>query len=300
MKDFKINVIIPVYNREKSIGRAVKSVLEQTFTDFELIVVDDCSTDNSLKVLQSFKDPRLKIYRMERNSGAAAARNQGIKKSKSTLISFLDSDDTFEKEFLKVSYETLANTSENVGFMWTGSNIYLNNKVSRQFWQPEESKDPHLTFLHELKIGIGAGITIKKKVFERCGGFNENLPAAEDTEFFFRITKFFDYTNSPLHLINIYRDSQDRMSKNFQNIARSYNLFLLEYFSTIDNDRGLQKKFYYKMMWLNYHLKDKEKANYYYTLIPKRLSDVKVKMVKFLYEYLPFRLAFFLHKKFSS
>ena len=300
IEDIKISVIIPVFNREKSIGRAVNSVLSQSFKDFELVIVDDCSTDNSIGILRNFSDPRIRIYQLRRNSGAAAARNYGIKKSSNNLIAFLDSDDTYEQDFLKVSYETLSNSGENIGFMWTGSNVYHGGNIYKQIWQPKRMETPHLTFLTELKIGTGAGVTVKREVFEKCGYFDERLPAAEDTEFFFRITQIFDYIYAPLNLINIYRDDNDRMSKNFKNIAEAYNIFLPTYFPVIDRDKNLQGKFYYKMMWLNYNLGDKIKARNYYEKIPKEFRSKKIKGIKAFYEFLPLKFASYLHLKLSS
>ena len=295
----KISVIIPVYNRERSIVKAVDSVLLQSFKNFEIVIVDDCSTDNSVGVVKEFIDYRIKVFQLEKNSGAAAARNYGIQQCTSEFISFLDSDDTFEEDFLKVTHETLSNSGDDIGFMWTGSNILQDAKIDKQFWQPKRMETPQLTFLKELKIGTGAGITVKREVFEKCGYFDERLPAAEDTEFFFRITQSYDYVNAPQYLINIYRDNNDRMSKNFKNIARAYNIFLPTYFSIINRDKFLQTKFYYKMMWLNYHLRDKRKARNYYEKIPKGLRSKKIKGIKALYEFLPLKSASYLHKKLS-
>lgn len=294
------SIIIPNFNRQNSVIKAIKSVLNQTFADFELIVVDDCSTDNSLKEISKIKDERIKVYQLEENSGAAAARNYGIKKSSGDFISFLDSDDTFEPDFLKISYETLSNSDKNTGFMWTGSNIYQGGKIDKQIWRPKREETPNLTFLKELKIGSGAGVTVKSEVFEKCGHFDERLPAAEDTDFFLRITKSYDYIYAPLYLINIYRDDNDRMSKNFKNIADAYNIFLPSYFSVIDRDKNLQGKFYYKMMWLNYNLADKKTAKYFYNKIPKSLRSFKIKIIKALYEYLPLKNASYIHQKLSS
>lgn len=81
-----VTVIIPSYNREKTIKRAVDSVLNQTYKDIEVIVVDDCSTDNTLDVVKSIKDSRLKVFKLNENSGACVARNFGIEKAKYVAI----------------------------------------------------------------------------------------------------------------------------------------------------------------------------------------------------------------------
>jgi len=156
------------------------------------------------------------------------------------------------------------------------------------------------SFLKDLKIGTGAGITVKKEVFENCGYFDDSLPAAEDTEFFLRITEKYDYAVSLKILINIYRENSDRLSKNFVKIANAYNQFLPNHFAEIDQHPEIMVRYYYKMMWLNYHLKDKIKAKYYYDKIPKELRTSRIMAVKYLYELFPLTSAFYFHEKLAG
>jgi len=294
------SIIIPNYNRQKGLIKAVRSVLNQTYTNFEIIIVDDCSTDNSLKEISKIKDERIKVYQLGKNSGAAAARNFGIKKSSGDFISFLDSDDYLEPGFLKTTNQIFSHSDPSVGFMWTGVRYHLAHKIIEESWEPKRKNNSYLTFLNELRIGTGSGITVKRKVFVEYGSFNENLPAAEDTDFFLRITKTFNYLFTNNILINVNKTGNDRMSKNFRNIGLAYNIFIVDHLTEIDKDKKLQKKYYYKMMWLNYHLEDQKTARYYYNKIPKELRTFKIKIVKYLYEYLPLKNASYIHQKLSS
>ena len=88
-----VSVIIPTYNRANLIGRSIQSVLGQTYRDFEVIIIDDNSTDNTGEVVRSFRDPRIIYIKLSSNSGVSAARNQGIQMAKGTYIAFQDSDD---------------------------------------------------------------------------------------------------------------------------------------------------------------------------------------------------------------
>lgn len=264
-----ISVIMPVYNRSKTIELAINSVLQQTNPDFELIIVDDSSTDNTVEVISSIKDPRISVFQLNKNSGAASARNYGIKKSRGPIISFLDSDDYFEPDFLKISFETLKDTPPKVGFMWTGVRYHKGSELKENSWVPVYKESTYLTFLHNLQIGTGAGICIKREVFEMCGYFDEELPAAEDTEFFLRISQKFDYVFTREILINVVKDSSDRMSKNFRKIAQAYNIFIDSHLSEIEKDNELKMKFYYKLMWLNYQLNNNRKSRQYLKRIPK-------------------------------
>ena len=97
---FKVSVVIPLFNKEDSIGRSVDSVLNQIFPVEEIIIVDDGSTDTSIEVLNEFNDPRIKILKQE-NSGPSSARNTGIRHAKSPWITFLDADDTWKSDYLQ-------------------------------------------------------------------------------------------------------------------------------------------------------------------------------------------------------
>lgn len=268
-----ISVILPVYNRAQTIEVAVNSVLTQSNPDFELIIVDDCSTDKTVETIANFRDARINLFQLEKNQGAAAARNIGIRKSRGSIISFLDSDDYYEPDFLKVSRDILKDTPPNIGFMWTGVRYRRGSELKETSWVPVFKENTYLTFLHNLQIGTGAGVCVKREVFENCGYFDEKLPAAEDTEFFLRISQKYDYVYTTDILINVVKDSTDRMSQNFSKVAEAYNIFIDSHLSEIDNDDELRKKFYYKLMWLNYQLRNKGKSREFLKKIPK--SDLK-------------------------
>lgn len=106
------SVIVPVYNKENVLSSSIKSILNQSFKDFELIIVCDPSTDKSNEVVKRFKDPRIKIYyRDEPGPGGYAARNLGIEKSKAKWVAFLDADDIWSKEHLNTAFISIKNNS---------------------------------------------------------------------------------------------------------------------------------------------------------------------------------------------
>src|SRR5690606_34310696 len=142
--------------------------------------------------------------------------------------------------FLSESFKTLQQTDDSVGFMWTGLRYIEKLNRNEFFWQPTMRETPYLTFLHSLQIGTNSGITFKQNVFKKCGLFNPDLPAAEDTEFFLRITQHFNFTNNDKILINIERDNKDRLSKNLKKIAIAYNIFMPQHFSQINECETLK------------------------------------------------------------
>lgn len=115
-----ISIIVPVYNAEHFIDETIESVLRQSYTDFELLLVDDCSTDGSAaKILEyAKKDDRVKLISQSENKGAAAARNRGTEESKGRYIAFLDSDDIWTKGKLQKSFEFMQ--EKHAGFVFTG------------------------------------------------------------------------------------------------------------------------------------------------------------------------------------
>ena len=102
-----ISVIVPVYNREKTIQDSLKSILNQSCQDFEIIVVDDCSVDNTKEKILELQDSRIHYYRMEKNSGAGGARNEGLRRAKGDYIAFHDSDDVMRKDKLATDLQFL-------------------------------------------------------------------------------------------------------------------------------------------------------------------------------------------------
>lgn len=120
-----VSVIIPVYNSEKFIKETIKTVQNQTYKNYELIVVNDCSTDNSKKIIEEEikKDNKIKLINLKENSGVAIARNTGIDNAKGKYIAFLDADDLWEKEKLEKQIEFMSKNEYE--FTFTGYELSL-------------------------------------------------------------------------------------------------------------------------------------------------------------------------------
>lgn len=113
-----ISIVVPVYNCEKFIEETITSVLNQTYKDFELILVNDCSTDKSVDKIKSFSDARIRLIEQETNQGAYAARNKGVKEARGRYIAFLDADDIWEP--VKLEHELTFMKEEDAGFVFSG------------------------------------------------------------------------------------------------------------------------------------------------------------------------------------
>jgi glycosyltransferase involved in cell wall biosynthesis len=274
----------------------MNSVLTQSFSNFELIIIDDCSNDNTVEIIEQFTDLRIKLIQTSKNAGPAAARNMGIQLAQGSIICFLDSDDFYEPEMLLNAWELLFTSNDYIGFMWTGLRMIRSSFVTTECWNPALRKNNYLTFLHSLHIGTNSGIAVKKNVFEKCGFFDERLPAAEDTDFFLRITQQFGFVFTPKILINIDKTGEDRLSKDYSKIAKAYNLFLPKHFNEIERHLVLKKKYYYKLMWLNYHLGDKKQSRFYLKkLFKNKLLNLKSFAIVLIFELLPNKWAKKIH-----
>jgi glycosyltransferase involved in cell wall biosynthesis len=190
-----VSVIIPTYNRGWILQEAIDSVLDQDFSDFELIVVDDGSNDNTREILGAYRD-RITVLRQP-NRGVSAARNLGINEAAGQLIAFLDSDDLWLPGKL----------STQVGFFEDNADAVINQ--TQEIWirngQRVNPKKRHHKFsgmIFERSLALclvsPSAVMIKKSLFEAVGGFDENLPACEDYDLWLRIS-----CRYPVHLIDI-------------------------------------------------------------------------------------------------
>ena len=192
------SVIIPTYNRRYFLKISLESVLEQTFKDFELIIVDDGSTDKTYKLIKGYKDKRIKYLKQE-NKGPASARNLGIKESKGKFICFLDSDDRYRNDKLEITNKYI---KRNPGYkifhtqeLWYKNSRYLSQKI-------EHKKPNGFIFKKALKICCVSLSTacINKDLFLRVGVFDENFPVCEDYEFWLRASLFYPVKLIPHYL----------------------------------------------------------------------------------------------------
>ena len=178
MDNVFFSVIIPLYNKEKYIKRAINSVLKQTFQNFEIIVVNDGSTDNSLSIVKNKKDKRIRIFN-QKNLGVSNARNKGIKKSKGKYIALLDADDKFLKNYLETISKLIIKYPNNNFFGTAFKKIYNNkDKEICSFSLKKYSKKTFIIkdliseVVRNKKFFIHiSSIVIKREIFDEIGYF---------------------------------------------------------------------------------------------------------------------------------
>jgi len=214
-----VSVIIPTYNRKHVIMHAIQSVMNQTFKDFEIIVVDDGSTDETKAYLESLYLP-ITIISKE-NGGVSSARNEGIKKAQGKYIAFLDSDDSWLSEKLKAQIEYLE-SNPSISLVYTDEYIEVNGELlpKTRFQRADVGDDIKNNFLlsgfvQRTPIHTSA-VMVKKSVLDEVGCFNQTLKIHEDSELWNRISmKYkFGYIDVPLAIFR-YKDGVDHLMKDF-------------------------------------------------------------------------------------
>ncbi|MCA1320828.1 glycosyltransferase family 2 protein [Bacillus tianshenii] len=211
-----VTVVIPLYNKEKYIIRAVRSVLEQTVQNFEIVIVDDGSTDNSYDRAADIADPRIRIIQ-QKNMGASAARNKGIEVAKNELIAFLDADDEWKPTFLETVYRLIEKFPE-AGAYATAYQIKLQSgrKIIPRFEQippaPWEGllEQYYRNVLKDLPI-ISSAVIIPKKIFEKAGHFPIDNQLGEDQDMWFRISLHYPIAYSHTNQATYYRGLPNSM-----------------------------------------------------------------------------------------
>ena len=221
----KISIIIPTYNSANTIEETIASVQKQDFTDFELIIIDDGSQDNTIEVVQHVVEPRLKLFAYE-NGGVAVARNRGIAKSTGEYISFLDADDLWSSDKLSKQFEALKKSAKaKVAYSWTsfiddqGKHLFSGTRFGY-----EGNVYPQLIQTNFLTNA--SNILIQRDVLNLIQGFNPQLAYTADWDFYLRLAQNFEFVVVPKYQI-FYRQSANSMSSKIEPLKKE-SLALLD------------------------------------------------------------------------
>ena len=219
------SVVIPAYNRAKVINRTIDSVLAQSYDNYEIVVVDDGSTDNLKKLCDSYNSPKIK-YIFQDNAGSNPARNTGIKHSTGKYTSFLDSDDAWMPSYLEEVVGKFSSDDE-IGFVWT-RNIkkFLPSGRIKQKKSKKLEGHIHTDVLRRGCLINSSCISAKRSLLEEIGGWDSNLKACQDDDICFRMAKAAKagFVNKVLCVFYI-DDQIERISSS--SVRRVWNSFYL-------------------------------------------------------------------------
>ncbi len=228
------SIIIPAYNRAEILKSTIPAVLLQTFTDFELIIADDGSSDDIKTVVENFKESRIKYYH-QHNKGVCAARNLGAQNANGEFVIFLDSDDHIEKNWLEDFYDAIHAVHADIAFC----SVKVQRGNQYNFIDP---KDPY----HNKKdwgVFLAGAFAIRRNIFIKIGMYDNNVHFGENTELSYRIKKenvvpaFIEAANL------VYKPSPSGGSKNLQNRIDS-NLYILNKHKDWFVNRPSSKRYY--------------------------------------------------------
>lgn len=229
----KVSIILPTHNRAHFIKKSIKSVLAQTYNQYELIIIDDGSTDDTERIIQDIKDERLIYIKHPHQKGANAARNTGIQHAKGEYIAFQDSDDIWSETKLEKQMKAFQQTPSNVGVVYTA--FWRVKGCRRKYIPPKSLKIKEGNIFHSLlkKSFIGTpSALIRRECLRKAGWFDENMPRLQDWEFFLRISQHYEFKliDEPLFTSYTLKDS---ISRNFYAYIKAIEIIHNEFHEDI-------------------------------------------------------------------
>lgn len=245
-------IIIATYNRQKLLSEAIDSVLSQSYKNFELIIVNDCSTDNTLEYLSTLTNENIKVFSNKKNMHVSYSRNFGIDNAGGEWIVFLDDDDTMMSNKLEVLYSAIQKY-ENITFIHHSVLIDYVGDNKKRISSNSASNNYRDDILTTNIIGTPNHVCIRKDILISVGGFDLELNSSEDYELWIRILRHKDFKpcflDLPLVTMRIERGVAS-LDKDLEEYKKSYNLIFNKHSQAIN---GLSK-----------NLQKKREENYYY------------------------------------
>lgn len=298
-----ISIIIPAYNAEKTIRETIESVQKQTFSNFEVIIINDGSTDRTLNIIEQIIDPRIRCFSYN-NGGIAVARNRGIQQAKGDYIAFLDADDLWTKDKLELQLAALQNNPE-AGVAYSWIYYYFSDRTKKVIVPSNPvrfSGKVYKQLLIKNFMSNGSNPLIRREVIESVPGFDPACSPCEDWDFYIQLASCCLFTVVPKYQI-FYRQSSNSASskikamekasvitiqkaynaapphlQSFKNktLAQSYIYFTQQYLKqNKDNSDALSQAG--KKLWMAIHLHPKCLLENHTISLIKRLTQSLIK-----------------------
>jgi glycosyltransferase involved in cell wall biosynthesis len=233
----KVSVIILTYNRARYLRRAVRSVLSQTYQDFEVVVVDDASTDETPEVVRGFQDPRIRYFRHDTNRGESGSRNTGIQYSVGEYVAFLDDDDAWLPQKLAMQVKLLDTSPIEVGAVYTSFfEIEADTEKVLGSWIAQKRGNVLRELTQQNWIGVPSTVVLRRRCFDSVGLFDEQIVFGPDYDMWIRIAEHykFEYIKEPLALRSV---NNNRMSTNHALVLKGKESILKKHADFLSLDR---------------------------------------------------------------
>lgn len=232
-----VTVVLPTHNRAHAIRAALESVLNQTYSNTEIIVVDDGSTDDTEQIVSSLRDERVVYVKQTVRTGSAGARNFGISLAKGEFIAFQDSDDLWYRDKLEKQVPVLTSLPKSYGMVY--SHMMLRLPEGDVLFKPSSRGRQEHSALDRMLCGsTGIGIQtclIRRECFSKVGGIDTNLRALDDREFFIRFSQYFDMYELSVPLVT-YIVGDDSISRNTLDSIKAQKYIMKKYSSYLQRN----------------------------------------------------------------
>jgi len=224
--NISVTVVVPAYNAAQYLSETIESVLAQTFNDFELLIIDDGSTDNTAEIAHQYsqQDSRVKLF-SQQNQGVSVARNMGIQMAQGEFVAFLDSDDQWLSDKLAVHIEHLTSQPE-LGISFAKVEFMTpDSKPTGQFSNSSLTNISPVQLYYENLIITPSNVVIRRVVFEQIGDFDVNLKGNEDAELFLRASCRGWKVEGIERVLTLYRISVGSASSQLSRMEEDWNKF---------------------------------------------------------------------------
>lgn len=295
----KISVVIPLYNKEKAIVRTLESVLNQTVSPLEIIIVNDGSKDNSLEVVRSFVNSRLstlgsrliKVIDKE-NGGVSSARNRGIREAQSEYVALLDGDDLWDATFIEEQHKLMRDFPN--AAMWGVNTAFIKHGKS---WKWEQGMgdgyrgyvENYFGTLHN-DLFCSSSVVICKDVFERVGYFDERISSSEDLDMWYRIILHYPVAFYDKVLVYYNQDAENRVAYDTDvrfPLTKDFKFYTDKHHEEFKNNPAFSR-------YVNKRVAEELlRGNYYFGTKQERIdSDVVVRNMDYRYIHPKYRWIF--------
>jgi glycosyltransferase involved in cell wall biosynthesis len=244
----KVSVIIPTYNRAHLLGRAIKSVLNQTYQDFEIIVVDDGSTDNTREIIKNFSENRIRYYCHKRNKGYPEALNTGLSLTRGKFIAFQDDDDEWFPEKLYRQMMIFNKAEQKIGVVYSGFWKIRNDK---KIYVPsshvvQKEGNIHTELLKGNFIGMPTSI-VRRECFDKVGMFDTAISCLQDWELWIRISKYYEFKYIPEPLMISYYTQGSVNEKSILEDIRVLDFIIKKHYEDFNKNKKILSRYYYSI-----------------------------------------------------
>ncbi|MCU0397127.1 MAG: glycosyltransferase [Cyclobacteriaceae bacterium] len=258
--DVKVSIILPTHNRAHLLPRAINSVLNQTYPNWELIIVDDGSTDNTKYIIDKFNDRRIKYIQLKSNVGAPEARNIGMVQAKGDFITFLDSDDEYYNNKVEKQLKLFRDSSiPNLGVVSCGRHDFRNKKKYFE-WTPTYRGNILKPLLSKRKIGSGTPfLMIKRVIVDEGIFFDPDMPAGQDYDFLVRVCLKYNFDFVEESLVKVHHHSGERVY-NHERAILAFELQYKKYRYLLLQDKSVHERFILKQCDLYFSYLQRDRA----------------------------------------